>query len=374
VLFSTPHLQALEADVLAEIDALRIRVRAHVREPSRWTGMLRRNIFARAIQGSNTIEGYHVTADDAIAAVEGEEPLQADPGTWAEILGYRQAMTWVLQLARDPAFRYSSDQIKALHYMLLGHDLAKGPGHWRPGYVAVRDSTSGRTVYEGPDAGLVPGLVEELVAELNAAGSEHAIVRGAMAHLNLTMIHPFRDGNGRLARALQTLVLGRGGVLAPEFSSIEEYLGRNTRAYYDVLAEVGGGAWHPERDARPWLRFCLTAHFRQAHTVLRRIERIARLFEALDAIVKARRLPERTVLALADAALGVRVRNPIYRRAADISPNVASRDLRLLVEQGLLESRGDKKGRSYVPGAEVAEIGRSVEPPEPRIPDPFGSD
>src|SRR5687767_8009543 len=57
---------------------------------------------------------------------------------------------------------------------------------------------------------------------------------------------------------LQTLVLARGQIVAPVFSSIEEYLGRNTQAYYDVLAEVGQGAWNPERDARPWLRFCLT--------------------------------------------------------------------------------------------------------------------
>jgi len=85
-----------------------------------------------------------------------------------------------------------------------------------------------------------------------------------MAHLNLVMIHPFRDGNGRMARCLQSLVLARGGVLSPMFMSIEEYLGRNTHNYYNVLAQVGGGSWQPERDTRPWIRFILTAHLRQA--------------------------------------------------------------------------------------------------------------
>src|SRR3990172_4743171 len=98
-----------------------------------------------------------------------------------------------------------------------------------------------------------------------------AIVRAAIAHLNLVLIHPFRDGNGRMARCLQTLVLAREQILEPIFCSIEEYLGRNTLAYYDILAEVGGGSWQPERDALPWVRFSLTAHLRQARTMLRRI-------------------------------------------------------------------------------------------------------
>jgi len=62
-----------------------------------------------------------------------------------------------------------------------------------------------------------------------------------MAHLNLTMIHPFSDGNGRMARCLQSLVLARGGKLSPEFLSIEEYLGRNTPSYYQVLSAVAQG-------------------------------------------------------------------------------------------------------------------------------------
>ena len=60
-----------------------------------------------------------------------------------------------------------------------------------------------------------------------------------MAHLNLVMIHPFRDGNGRMARALATLVLTRSDIGEPEFSSIEEWLGANTEDYYSVLAHTG---------------------------------------------------------------------------------------------------------------------------------------
>jgi Fic family protein len=59
--------------------------------------------------------------------------------------------------------------------------------------------------------------------------SDDPLVRGAMAHLNLVMIHPFRDGNGRMARALQTMVLAQDQVVEPTFSSIEEWLGNNTQ-------------------------------------------------------------------------------------------------------------------------------------------------
>ena len=103
-----------------------------------------------------------------------------------------------------------------------------------------------------------------------SAGEEAAVIRAGMAHLNLVMIHPFRDGNGRMARALQTLVLARDQIPWPELSSIEEYLGLNTPSYYRVLADVGGRTWQPESDTRPWIRFVLTAHHRQATTTLRR--------------------------------------------------------------------------------------------------------
>ena len=88
-------------------------------------------------------------------------------------------------------------------------------------------------------------MIEELVAQLSSEQEIHVLVRAAMAHLNLVMIHPFRDGNGRMARCLQTLVLGRDRILEPQFSSIEEYLGRNTQAYYQVLGRVGQGKWSP---------------------------------------------------------------------------------------------------------------------------------
>lgn len=278
--------------------------------------------MARAVRGSNSIEGYNVTAEDAIAAVEGEEPLTADRDAWSAVTGYRTAMTFVLQLTKDPNFVYSEGFIRGLHFMMVQHDLKKNPGNWRPGTVYVRDELKGEVVYEGPDVEMVPGLVEELTEYLNdTEDCPHALVKGAMTHLNLVMIHPFSDGNGRMARCLQTLVLGREGILESEFSSIEEYLGRNTQAYYDVLARTSDGSWHPKNSTRDWIRFNLTAHFRQASTLLMRTKAIDILWQELERILVQRGLPARLIFAVSDGAVGYRVRNSSYRNLAELRHN-----------------------------------------------------
>ncbi len=364
MLFATPRPTPDEVWVVERTDQLREQLRHQVGEPRRWVGLLRRVTLARNIQGSNSIEGYNVNLDDAVAAAEGEEPMDADTETRAAIRGYREAMTYVMQLADDPHFAWDDSLIRSLHYMMLSYDLSKRPGRWRIGPIFVQRSESAETVYEGPDAAEVPALIAELMGTLGA-GSGSPLIRGAMAHLNLVMIHPFRDGNGRMARCLQTLVLAREGILAAEFSSIEEYLGKNTEDYYDVLGDVGGGRWQPERDARPWVRFCLTAHYRQAQTLLRRVIEAEERWNLIEAIASDQRLSDRTVPSLFDASMGFRIRNSTYRLSADVTELVASRDLRALVEVGLLAAQGERRGRSYTRTETLADVDRRVRASRP---------
>ncbi|MGI8518184.1 MAG: Fic family protein [Acidimicrobiia bacterium] len=354
MLFSNPALDDSELEALAQIDELKERLRLQLHEPRRWVGSLRRLSFARALRGSNTIEGYEADLDDAAAVAAGEEPLQAGDETRLALEGYRDAMTFVLQLAGDEDFLYSEQLFKSLHFVMTSFDLKNRPGRWRTGAVWVRDEETGLVVYEGAEVDDIPALMAELVADLNRVDDTPMIVRAAMAHLNLVMIHPFKDGNGRMARCLQSLVIARGGVLSPVFMSVEEYLGRasNTTDYYRVLQQVGAGRWAPERDARPWVRFILTAHVRQARTMLRRVRESERLWTELERLVAKAGLPERTLSPLFDAALGLRVRNGLYRAMLEeleaITENTASRDLKHLVEAGLLEPHGERRGRFYL--------------------------
>ncbi len=349
MLFRAPQPDEREAVVLEEIDGLRQTLRFQTAARRRWLGSLRRLSFARAVQASNTIEGYNATLDDVAAVVAGEEPLDADPETQLAVAGYRDAMTYVLQLAEDPHFSFDETLLRSLHFMMIGYDLTKNPGRWRQGPVWVRNEATEQILYEGPDHEAVPQLVTELVRSVNDVTSDHALVRAAMAHLNLVMIHPYSDGNGRMARCVQTLVLARDAILEPTFASIEEYLGRNTPTYYDVLAQVGRGAWHPEHDARPWVRFCLTAHLRQARTLLWRARQAELMWGALEEELGGAGLPERLIPLLHNVSLGFRARNATYRATAEseITEATASRDLRAATEAGLLLSHGERRGRFY---------------------------
>jgi Fic family protein len=352
--YRTPELQPVEVEVLRMIDALRDELKNYVDpEPRRWFGTVRRMAFARAVQASNSIEGYDASLDDVVAAVDDDPTLSADEETRLALAGYRDAMTYVLQVAQDRSARVDEGLLKSLHFMMLKHRLAKDPGRWRPGEIFVVRASTGARVYEGPSHEDIPSLVAATIEELE--GSEAPVlVRAAMAHLNLVMVHPFRDGNGRMARTLQTLVLAREQIMAPVFSSIEEYLGRNTDHYYDVLAEVGQGAWNPQQNARPWLRFCLRAHYHQARTQLRRIDETERLYAACAGIARDRRLPERATGALVEAAFGFRLTHATYKTIVDVTAGeqvsslMTSRDLRALVDAHLLAPVGQTKGRYYL--------------------------
>ena len=357
MLFALHSLQEGEIWALDRIAKMRRDLRRYVVEnPRRWSGLLARMTRAKAIRGSNSIEGINVSQEDAIAAIDGEDPAEADRPTWQAIVGYRNAMDFILQRSKSENFRFNSDIILAVHFMITQHDLAANPGSLRPGWVCVRNSITGAIVHEGIDRDSLEAALYELIEYLNSANDEPAIVKAAMAHLNMVMMHPFSDGNGRAARCLQTAVLANEGIVTPTFSSIEEYIGVNWESYYEVLAEVGDGGWNPERDARPWIRFCITAHYRQAQTLLRRSKEFERVYEELYNLIRRDGLHERMTLALIEAAFGFRVRNSSYRVATEISVNLASRDLKILVDRGLLIPTGERRGRHYTASEEIQKI------------------
>jgi len=370
MIYATPTLTDAEEDAIERIEGLRRQLKRHVAEPRRWYGGLRRLVFAKAVQASNSIEGYNASVDDVIAAVEGEDPIDAATETVLALQGYRDAMTYVLQLAEEESLPVDETLLKSLHFMMLKYDLTKRPGRWRLGDVYVRREPDDEIVYEGPEASAIPELVGELLASVREPAP--VLIRAAMAHLNLVMIHPFKDGNGRMARCLQTLVLSCDRIVAPVFSSIEEQLGRDTEHYYSVLGSVGQGSWHPRNDARPWVRFCLNAHFQQAQRVLTRVKDTEELWERCETIAAQANLPMRVVGPLCDATRGLRLRNWSYRLAVQESDGIeidiatASRDFRALVQKELLIPRGETRGRFYMPGDRLRELRMELRDKRPK--------
>lgn len=370
-LFATPDPDLEDQQAIGEIHETRASLADHLRAPKRWNGLLRRASTARAIQGSNTIEGYTVSEEDAVAAVDDEPPLSADDATWLEIIAYRRVLTYVLNVATEPGFVIDEAVLRSMHFMLLDHDLSKTPGRYRTKEIFVRDDKRGINVYAGPDGDLVPALMRTLSESLSAPTADDPLVRGAMAHLNLVMIHPFRDGNGRMALALQTMVLAQDQVVEPTFSSIEEWLGNNTQDYYDVLAATGHGAWNPGNDATLWVKFNLRAHHMQAQTMRRRFDEAEIQWRKIDELVAEHRLNERIGSALFDALIGLRVTRPSYVKLTELDERTATRDLVNAANLGLLEARGERRGRHYVAGEPLRQIQAELRAGRKPLEDPY---
>ena len=374
-LYKPPKLRDLDMEVIGGIEEARRRLHHMLKGPDDWQRQFRRTCYARNIQASTSIDGHSVSLDDAVAAVVGKTPTHVDPQDWDAVRNYWDAMTYIAQLANDPdSTHMEAALIRSLHYMMMKHDPSSLPGLFRSGSAVVWSTANPDVVYEGPDFELLADLVDELIDELNSRETKASpMIQAGMAHLNLVLIHPFKNGNGRLARALQTLVLGRDLTLGLEYSSIEEYLGRHAATYFDVLHEVCEGSWRPHRDALPWLRFVLVAHHHQTLTLARRVRDAERLWEAIDQMTQTMDINRRNLPTLFSAAIGFKVRRSDHIGDAEVSHRVATSDLKSLVNRGLLDPVGEKKGRYYVAADQLRELRLMTREMKTPIPDPFAS-
>src|SRR5215475_13533418 len=139
MIYTSSALTSEDREVLAQVHEMRRQLASVLRAPRRWQGGLRRTMLARAIRGSNSIEGYILAEDEAAAALDDDTPLSTDERTWAEIRGYRQALGYVLQMAGDQHFMIDTSVLRSMHYMMLAHDLSKSPGQYRTGSIYVHD-------------------------------------------------------------------------------------------------------------------------------------------------------------------------------------------------------------------------------------------
>jgi Fic family protein len=346
MLYKTPPITPQITKRLSDLDQLRERLGHQVGEAGLWLGTLRRILQASSIESSTSIEGFHVSAGEAVAIVSGQESPTPDDENRQAVACYARAMDHVGVMARDPGFYWNDRVILDLHFDACYFQRDKNPGQWRSGPIGVTGG-NGRIIYQAPDAEEVAGLMGEVVDWLESGELDaHVVVRAAMAHLHVVSVHPFRDGNGRISRITQSLVLACEGLLSPEFASIEEYLGEHTPDYYNALQQVQGGRYQPERDATDWVSFCIDAHLAQARRRLEQIEQAAARWAFLDQLAEDRGWPDRFVIALEQALIGGTDRGS-YSDEADISPASATNDFRRLLDVGLLSQRGRGRNIRY---------------------------
>ena len=353
MIYRTPQPDnALRAE-LATFDGLRAQLGDQAGVAGRWLGGLRRQWRAASARSSIEIEGFHVSQDESLSEATDSDPADATDENRMALSCYVRAMDHVGVMSDDPVFQWVDRVTLDLHFDACYFQKDKDPGQYRRRGIEVTSPDGGAPAYVGPPAEELPTLMRE-IADWLAGGDPdaHLIVRAAMAHLHIVSAHPFRDGNGRISRIVQSLVLARGGLLAPEFVSIEEYIGSNTQDYYAALEQVQGGSYQPERDATPFVRLCVKAHIVQAHRRLRQLAEAGARWSYLEELVELRNWPDRLVIAL-EQSLFRGTDRASYAAEAGISAPTASTDLRRLLDAGLISQQGRGPATRYLASSQL---------------------
>lgn len=354
MIHATPPLDAALREQLSALDDARDELGIQASAAGPWLGSLRRQWRASSAESSIEIEGFRVPSEETLAIASGAElPDPSDEDQMA-LASYARAMDHVGVMAADEGFEWVERVVLDLHFDACYFQKDKDPGVYRERGVEVTSPGGGPPAYVGPPGEEVRALMGEVVPWLDTGDLDgHLVVRAAMAHLHVVSVHPFRDGNGRVSRIVQSLVLARGGLLAPEFVSIEEYLGEHTAAYYAALQETQGGSYQPRRDAIPFVRFCVEAHLDQAHRRLRQLAEAGERWAYLQRLVEQRRWPDRLVIAL-EQSLFHGTDRATYASEADVSAATATGDLRRLVDAGLITPQGRGPARRYIASEQLA--------------------
>ena len=196
--YTPPYtLTPLMVELVAEIGEILGKISPGEEERTR--PHLRRDNRIRTVQASLSIEGNTLSLEQVTAVLAGKRVL----GTPIEIQEVRNGFAAYEQL--DTWQASNPDDLCRAHGILMA-GLLDQPGQFRTGSVGIK--RQGELIYIAPPAERVPTLLRELLAWL-ASTDLHPLVAGSVLHYELEFIHPFMDGNGRLGRLWQTLVLGR---------------------------------------------------------------------------------------------------------------------------------------------------------------------
>jgi len=185
---------------------------------------LRRGNRIRTVQASCAIEGNTLSIEQVTAVLDGKRVL----GTPREIQEVRNAFVAYERMAEWSP--HSRAHLLAAHGVLMA-GLVDDPGRFRSGGVGIQRGEE--IVHLAPPAERVPALIADLMAWLRTT-SEHPLIASCVFHYEFEFIHPFQDGNGRMGRLWQTLILSRWN---PVFAavSVETLTGEHQAHYYAAL-------------------------------------------------------------------------------------------------------------------------------------------
>ncbi len=336
----TPELLRL----IAEVDEFKGRWEAFGNLAPERLSALRRIATIESVGSSTRIEGVKLRDDEIEKLLLGLDVSSFRSRDEQEVAGYAELMEMIFDSSAD--IPLTENTIRQLHGVLLkySHKDERHRGGYKtlPNNVEAFDAV-GRSVgiiFETATPFDTPILMESLVAWTNEALAErehHPLLVIAVFVVRFLAIHPFQDGNGRLSRALTTLMLLRAGYRYVPYSSLERIVEDSKDEYYMALRRAQATLDEDESKLMDWITFFVRALHRQKEVLERKIEQerlmapLAPLSEKLIAIVAEHgRVTVREAAALTKA-----------------NRNTIKDHLGKLVAAGKLVRRGRSRGTWY---------------------------
>lgn len=247
--------------------------------PDRLTA-LRRVATIESIGSSTRIEGSKLTDREVEKLLSNLAIQTFETRDEQEVAGYAELMDLVFNSWRDIPF--NENHVKQLHQILLRHSEkdARHRGQYKThsNSVAAFDENGDQIgiVFETATPFDTPRLMAELVTWVNDERDKaqlHPLLIVAIFVVVFLEIHPFQDGNGRLSRALTTLLLIQSGYTYVPYSSLESVIELNKEAYYLALRQTQGSIRTDAPNWQPWLVFFLRSLAEQVRRLEKKIER-----------------------------------------------------------------------------------------------------
>lgn len=309
-----------------------------------WEAKFREEAIVRTVHHGTHIEGNELNFTEAEKVLAGAKVVGRDRDI-QEVLNYRNVMKFIEGFQTDAI---TEETIKHLHTLIADKILPDAVvGEYRKSQVVVKNSQTGEITFRPPPAVEVPFLVSDFLLWLVTVTSEeiHPTLKAGIAHYELVRIHPFLDGNGRVARAAALLSLFKEGYDIKRFFSLEEYYDREPANYYTALQSVAsenGNLTH-------WLEYFIEG-------LAIELTRIKEKVKKLSTDLKIKKSMGGHQLALSERQIkivefiqenGFLQNKVFFELFPMISEDTVLRELKDLVKKGIILKQGSTKGVRY---------------------------
>jgi Fic family protein len=304
---------------------------------------LRQVTTIESTASSTRIEGVELTDAEVARVLEGIQSESFRARDEAEVKGYAELLTLIYESHAE--IPLNENHVKQLHRVLLGH---AEKDEWHRGeykklsndVVRKRGDLIEEVVFTTTTPFDTPRLMAHLIEVTNAAFEDralHPLVVLARFVVDFLAIHPFQDGNGRLARALTTLLLLRTGYDYVPYASLERVIEENKPQYYLALRESQLATRENAADFGSWLIFFLRALQAQQQSLASKLQVEKAMLDLSDIQQKIANL----------IASRVRMTGPEVARNLGLTDRAARYHLDVLRNRGIIALHGRKRGAYY---------------------------